>query len=56
MDGKMSTGVRRIITGATRNNSNASTTKVYGRESATLTIHIAVLITHGGQILTKGVS
>src|ERR1700732_2007735 len=40
MDGKMSTGVRTIITGAARNSSSARTTKVYGRESAMRTIHI----------------
>src|SRR6266702_3107729 len=40
MAGKMSTGVRRIMTGAIRNSSSARTTKVYGRESATRTIHI----------------
>ena len=40
ISGKMSTGVRSIITGAIRNSSSASTTKVYGRESATRTIHI----------------
>jgi hypothetical protein len=38
--GKMSTGVRIIMTGAIRNSSSARTTKVYGRESATRTIHI----------------
>src|SRR5258707_2101235 len=40
MAGKMSTGVRVIMTGAARNNSSARTTKVYGRESAMRTIHI----------------
>jgi hypothetical protein len=40
MDGKMSTGVRIIITGLIKNSSSARTTNVYGRESASLTIHI----------------
>jgi hypothetical protein len=41
MDGKMSTGVRIIITGLIRNSNSARTTNVYGRESASLTIHIS---------------
>jgi hypothetical protein len=40
MAGKISTGVRNSMTGAIRNSSSARTTKVYGRESATRTIHI----------------
>ena len=40
MAGKMSTGVRSIMTGAARNSNRARTTKVYGRESAMRTIHI----------------
>src|SRR6266852_4219449 len=40
MAGKISTGVRIIMTGAIRNSSSARTTKVYGRESAMRTIHI----------------
>src|ERR1700761_1711128 len=41
MLGKMSVGVRRIITGARTRISSASTMKVYGRLRATLTIHMA---------------
>src|SRR5580658_7461844 len=38
--GKMSVGVRRITTGLRRRINKATTTKVYGRLRATLTIHI----------------
>src|SRR6202050_3594928 len=40
IEGKMSTGVRSNITGPIRNNKSASTTNVYGRRNASLTIHI----------------
>src|SRR5258708_7677223 len=43
IDGNMSTGVRMIMIGAARNSSSASTTNVYGRESAMRTIHIVGL-------------
>jgi hypothetical protein len=38
--GKMSTGVRRSITGLMMNNKIASTMNVYGRRKASFTIHI----------------
>src|SRR6267142_3085309 len=40
MVGKMSSGVRSSITGLIRMSTSASTINVYGRESASLTIHI----------------
>src|SRR4051812_47513707 len=40
MLGKMSVGVREIITGLRMKMSSASTTKVYGRSRASLTIHM----------------
>ena len=40
MFGKMSVGVRAIVSGPTIRISSASTTNVYGRLSATRTIHI----------------
>ena len=45
MFGKMSVGVRRMATGLMMRISRARTMNVYGRSSATRTIHILLLLT-----------
>jgi hypothetical protein len=42
--GKMSVGVRRMITGLSKRISKARTMNVYGRSKATRTIHMADLL------------
>src|ERR1700730_17177139 len=60
MLGKMSVGVRAIVSGPTMRMSRARTTNVYGRRSAIRTIHIGQLIlTHGPEatlqrLVTRG--
>src|SRR5579883_1018651 len=51
--GKMSAGVRRIITGLIRRINTANTMNVYGRSSATRIIHMLVTVFDGAIVLQE---